>query len=27
VGGSLKVSPNEGRGIKVTCMFPIPSVE
>ena len=27
VGGSLKVSPNEGRGITVTCMFPIPSVE
>jgi PAS domain S-box-containing protein len=27
VGGSLKVQPNEGRGITVTCMFPIRSVE
>jgi PAS domain S-box-containing protein len=27
VGGSLKVQPNEARGITVTCMFPIRSVE
>lgn len=27
VGGSLKVQPNEGRGITVTCLFPIRSVE
>jgi PAS domain S-box-containing protein len=27
VGGSLKVQPNEGRGITVTCMFPIRGVE
>jgi signal transduction histidine kinase len=27
VGGSLKVQPNEGLGITVTCMFPIRSVE
>jgi PAS domain S-box-containing protein len=27
VGGSLKVQPNEDRGITVTCMFPIRSVE
>ena len=27
VGGSLKVQPNEDRGISVTCMFPIRSVE
>ena len=27
VGGSLKVQSNEGRGITVTCMFPIRSVE
>lgn len=27
VGGSLKVQPNEGRGITVTCMFPIRRVE
>jgi len=26
VGGSLKVQPNEGRGITVTCTFPIRSV-
>src|SRR5271165_5507633 len=25
VGGSLKVSPSEDRGITVTCLFPIPS--
>ena len=23
VGGSLKVQPNEGRGVTVTCMFPL----
>jgi PAS domain S-box-containing protein len=23
VGGSLKVQPNEGRGVTVTCMFPV----
>lgn len=27
VGGSLKVQPNEGRGVTVTCTFPIRSVE
>ena len=27
VGGSLKVQPNEGRGITVTCIFPIRGVE
>jgi PAS domain S-box-containing protein len=27
IGGSLKVQPNDGRGITVTCMFPIRSVE
>jgi PAS domain S-box-containing protein len=27
VGGSLKVQPNEDRGITVTCMFPIRGVE
>lgn len=27
VGGSLKVQPNEERGITVTCMFPIRSVD
>src|SRR5579872_4522108 len=27
VGGSLKVRPNEGQGVTVTCMFPIRSVE
>jgi PAS domain S-box-containing protein len=27
VGGSLKVLPNEGHGVTVTCMFPIRSVE
>ena len=27
VGGSLKVRPNEDRGITVTCMFPIRGVE
>ena len=27
VGGSLKVQPNEGRGITVTCTFPIRGVE
>lgn len=27
VGGSLKVQPNEGRGVTVTCTFPIPGVE
>jgi PAS domain S-box-containing protein len=27
IGGSLKVQPNEGRGITVTCMFPIRRVE
>ncbi len=27
VGGSLKVQPNESRGITVTCMFPIRGVE
>jgi PAS domain S-box-containing protein len=27
VGGSLKVQPNEERGITVTCMFPIRGVE
>jgi len=27
VGGSLKVSPSEDRGITVTCLFPIPSAE
>jgi PAS domain S-box-containing protein len=27
VGGSLKVQPNEDRGITVTCMFPVRSVE
>jgi PAS domain S-box-containing protein len=27
VGGSLKVQPNEDRGITVTCMFPIRSAE
>jgi PAS domain S-box-containing protein len=27
VGGSLKVQPNESRGITVTCMFPIRSAE
>jgi PAS domain S-box-containing protein len=27
VGGSLKVQPNEGRGITVTCMFPVRGVE
>ena len=27
IGGSLKVQPNEDRGITVTCMFPIRSVE
>jgi len=27
VGGSVKVQPNEGRGITVTCVFPIRSVE
>jgi signal transduction histidine kinase len=27
VGGSVKVQANEGRGITVTCMFPIRGVE
>jgi PAS domain S-box-containing protein len=27
LGGSLKVQPNEGRGITVTCLFPIRNVE
>jgi PAS domain S-box-containing protein len=27
VGGSLKVQPNEGRGVVVTCVFPLRSVE
>jgi signal transduction histidine kinase len=27
VGGSVKVQPNEGRGITVTCMFPVRGVE
>jgi signal transduction histidine kinase len=27
IGGSLKVQPNDGRGITVTCMFPIRSIE
>jgi hypothetical protein len=27
VGGSLKVQPNEDRGITVTCVFPIRRVE
>ena len=27
VGGSVKVQPNEGRGITVTCMFPLRGVE
>jgi PAS domain S-box-containing protein len=27
VGGSLKVQPNEARGVTVTCMFPIRGVE
>ena len=27
VGGSLKVQPNGGRGVAVTCVFPIRSVE
>ena len=27
VGGSLKVQPNEDRGVTVTCMFPIRSFE
>src|SRR5271154_277270 len=27
VGGSLKVQPNEDRGVTVTCMFPIRSIE
>ena len=27
VGGSLKVQPNEGHGVTVTCMFPIRSPE
>jgi signal transduction histidine kinase len=27
VGGSVKVRPNEGRGVTVTCTFPIRSVE
>jgi signal transduction histidine kinase len=27
VGGSLKVQPNEARGITVSCMFPIRSIE
>ncbi|MFY9804502.1 MAG: PAS domain-containing protein [Candidatus Acidiferrales bacterium] len=27
VGGSLKVQPNEGRGITVTCVFPMRSIE
>jgi hypothetical protein len=27
VGGSMKVQPNEGRGVTVTCLFPIPGVE
>jgi signal transduction histidine kinase len=27
IGGSLKVQPNDDRGITVTCMFPIRSVE
>lgn len=27
VGGSLKVQANEGRGVTVTCMFPIRSIE
>ena len=27
VGGSLKVQPNEGRGVTVTCVFPIRDVE
>ena len=27
VGGSLKVSPSEDRGITVTCLFPLPSAE
>jgi PAS domain S-box-containing protein len=27
IGGSLKVQPNEGRGITVTCMFPFRSIE
>jgi signal transduction histidine kinase len=27
VGGSLKVQPNEGRGVTVTCTFPIPGGE
>ncbi len=27
IGGSLKVQPNESRGITVTCVFPVRSVE
>ena len=27
VGGSLKVQPNEGRGVTVTCVFPIHNIE
>src|ERR1700722_2942924 len=27
VGGSLKVQPNEGHGVTVTCMFPIRNIE
>ncbi len=27
VGGSLKVQANEGRGVTVTCVFPIRSLE
>lgn len=27
VGGSLKVQSNEGRGVTVTCMFPVRSIE
>jgi signal transduction histidine kinase len=27
IGGSLKVQPNDSRGITVTCMFPIRGIE
>ena len=27
IGGSLKVQQNEDRGVTVTCMFPIRSIE
>ena len=27
IGGSLKVQPNEERGISVTCMFPVRTLE